>query len=375
MFGSEIGSPVLSIYNENRNETIITIDNQTHIDYGLAYPVTYEFTIPAESSDLQSYRRFQATQNWAQMVEKTTEDFFNGIEVVRFDYDADVAYVSVGFSEFSDSIFIKLMDKNELFIFKYSGVTNNKILGLLVLCSFFIGVLMIFGFYTFSSKLKSHYLQVKNDFTSDNKYLAVITENGLWIKDEINGKINIINADKINENLLINVSIIQFDKNFNLLQSIESKEVDVKSKYWIIKNPIITKENVTNKLEFTNLNLFSNLSSMSIMELTKLKKDYLLLGYSTVDVAVYQHKIFSIPIYLSIMTLLSGIIMINSKYKKSKIFNIILGISLSVIIYYVNYFSGLLGMNGKIPIILSVWLPLIVLILISMIGLVRLNEK
>ena len=106
---------------------------------------------------------------------------------------------------------------------------------------FCIGVLIIFGFYTFSSKLKSHYLQIKNEFTSDNKYLAVVTDNGLWIKDEINGKINIINADQINENLLINVSIVQFDKNFNLLQSIESEEVDVKSKYWIIKNPIVTR--------------------------------------------------------------------------------------------------------------------------------------
>ena len=281
--------------------------------------------------------------------------------------------------------FIKLMDKNELFIFKYLGITNRHIVSVLVLCSFFVGVLIIFGFYTFSSKLKSHYLQIKNEFTSDNKYLAVVTENGLWMKDEIHGKINIINADKINKNLLINVSIVQFDKNFNLLQSIESNEVDVKSKFWIIKNPIVTKNNTTNNLEFININsnfdiekisnLFSNLSSMSIMGLIKLKKDYLSLGYSTVDIAVYQHKIFSIPIYLSIMTLLSGIIMINSKYKKSKIFNIILGISLSVIIYYVNYFSGLLGVNGKIPIILSVWLPLIVLTLISMIGLVRLNEK
>ena len=281
--------------------------------------------------------------------------------------------------------FIKLMDKNELFIFKYSGITNNQILNILVLCSFFIGVLMIFGFYTFSSKLKSHYLQIKNEFTSDNKYLAVITDNGLWIKDEIHGKINIINADKINDDLLINVSIVQFDNNFNLLQSIESKEVNVKSKHWIIKDPIVTKENITNKLEFIKLNsnfdiekirnLFSNLSSMSVMELAKLKKDYFFLGYSTVDIEVFQHKIFSIPIYLSIMTLLSGIIMFNSKFKKSKIFNIILGISLSVIIYYVNYFSGLLGINGKIPIVLSVWLPLIILMLISMIGLVRLNEK
>ena len=146
------------------------------------------------------------------------------------------------------------MDKNELFIFKYSGITNNHILSILVLCSFFLGVLIIFGFYTFSSKLKSHYLQIKNEFSADNKYLAVITENGLWIKDEINGKINIINADKINKNFLINVSIVQFDKNFKLLQSIESKEVNVQSKYWSIKNPIVTKENVTNKFEFINLN-------------------------------------------------------------------------------------------------------------------------
>jgi len=248
-----------------------------------------------------------------------------------------------------------------------------------------MGIFLIFGFYTFSSKLKSQYLLKKNQFTSDDKYLAVITENGLWIRDEINGTINITNADKINNKLLNNVSIVQFDKNFNLLQIIQSKEVNIESKNWKIINPLVTKENTTEELKLLNFksnfdiekinNLFSNLSSMSIMQLNKLKKDYSGLGYSTVGIEVYENKIFSIPIYLAIMTLLSGIIMFNSKYKKSKIFNIILGISLSVVIYYVNYFSGLLGENGKIPIILSVWLPLIILMLISLIGMVRLNEK
>jgi lipopolysaccharide export system permease protein len=244
---------------------------------------------------------------------------------------------------------------------------------------------LIFGYYTFSSKLKSQYLLKKNQFTSDDKYLAVITENGLWIRDEVNGTINIINADKISSNLLINVSIVQFDKDFKLLQVIRSKEVNIKSKKWIISNPFITKKNSTNKSESINLNsnfdmeiinnLFSNLSSMSLIQLRKLKKNYSKLGYSTVGIKVYENKIYSVPIYLAIMTLLSGIIMFNSKYKKNKIFNVILGISLSVVIYYVNYFSGLLGETRKIPIILSVWLPLIVLTLISSIGLVRLNEK
>ncbi|SVB24315.1 uncharacterized protein METZ01_LOCUS177169, partial [marine metagenome] len=69
--GSDIHSPILTINSGWRNETIITIDTQTHIDYGLAYPVTYEFIIPSDSDNLQSYRRFQSTQDWSQVVEKT----------------------------------------------------------------------------------------------------------------------------------------------------------------------------------------------------------------------------------------------------------------------------------------------------------------
>ena len=282
-------------------------------------------------------------------------------------------------------LFIKLSDRNELFIFKYTGLTNRKILSTVVSFSFLLGILLILGFYNFSSKLKSQYLEIKNHFTSDNKYLAVITENGFWIKDEIDETISITNAEKINNELLVKVSIVQFDKNFNLLQSINSDEVNIKSKNWVIKNATISKDNISKKVESINIksnfdlekinNLFSNLSSLSLFKLNRLKKDYKSLGYSTLDISAYEYKIYSLPVYLTIMTLLSGIIMFNSKYKKSKIINIVFGIFVSVVIYYINYFSSLLGINQKIPIIVSVWLPLIILILVSLIGLVRLNEK
>ena len=62
-------------------------------------------------------------------------------------------------------------------------------------------------------------------------------------------------------------------------------------------------------------------------------------------------------------------------FNKPKIFHIILGILLSVIIYYINFFSTVLGENGKISTTLSVWMPLLIIILISSIGLVRINEK
>ena len=76
-----------------------------------------------------------------------------------------------------------------------------------------------------------------------------------------------------------------------------------------------------------------------------------------------------------IMTLFGCIVMLNIKRNNSKIFHIILGTLLSVIVYYINYFSGLLGENEKMPEFLSIWLPLLIVSLFSAIGLVRINEK
>ena len=92
----------------NINQTIIITDGQAHIDYGLTYPVTYEFSIPQNSENLNAYRKYKDSHDWNLIEEKTSNDFFNGIEAVRFDYDGNIAYVSVGFSILSDTIYIKI---------------------------------------------------------------------------------------------------------------------------------------------------------------------------------------------------------------------------------------------------------------------------
>ena len=65
----------------------------------------------------------------------------------------------------------------------------------------------------------------------------------------------------------------------------------------------------------------------------------------------------------------------NIKYDKPKVFHLIFGILLSVVIYYIHYFLGVLGKSEKIPITVSIWLPIILLTIISSIGLIRINEK
>ncbi len=282
--------------------------------------------------------------------------------------------------------FIQLIDKEEILVFKNHGVTNTQILKVLVITSALIALFINIIFYNISSNLKFLYLDLKNEYAKDNKYLAVITENGLWIKDEINNKINIINAEKIEKDFLINVEIIQFSENFIFDQSITAEKVNIENFKWKINNAKISQNNLNNTLNKDLIfesnfnsekinNLFSDMSSLSFFKLNDVKNNYRNLGYSTDEVDVHIQKIFSYPFYLVIMALFSAIIMMNIKHNRPKVFSLIFGIILSVIIYYINYFSAVLGQNLSLPSYISVWTPILIIFLSCIIGLVRINEK
>ena len=104
-------------------------------------------------------------------------------------------------------------------------------------------------------------------------------------------------------------------------------------------------------------------------------KDYENLGYSSDEITLHLLKLFSTPFWYGILTILSSIVMFNMRKDKSIIFHIILGIFMSVMIYYVNFIFGSLGNTGKIPINASIFFPILFISLIATIGLIRVNEK
>ena len=281
--------------------------------------------------------------------------------------------------------FINFFKNNELHIFKYSGLKNTSIIKILATFTFALGILLIIIFYNLSSNLKNFYLELKSNYTSDDKYLAVITNNGLWIKDKVGNKTIIINSSKIEQNFLINAFISEFDENYEIIRNIKSDKIDIKSKTWLISKAKIFKGNIVEQQEFlkfqSNFNyqriksLFSNLSSLSILELFELKKNYSSLGYSTTEVDIQIQKLASLPIYFLLMTIFSCIIMFNSKNFKSITLKISIGLFCSVIIYYINNFFYVLGNTERISFFIAVWLPLIILSIVNTFMLKKINEK
>ena len=247
------------------------------------------------------------------------------------------------------------------------------------------GLIIISLFYNVSSNLKKFYLELKSDHTKDDKYLAVINKNGLWIRDKINNKILIVNSSKINDHFLIDNFITEFDTNFDLIRNIRSKKINIINNEWVVYNPEIFIKNIKEKKDKITINsnfnserinsLFSNLSSLSFLELLELKKNYDLLNYSTIDINIQIQKIISYPIYLILMTIFSSILMLNIKKYKSNTFKISIGLFLCVIIYYFNNLFNVLGITEKINFMLSVWMPLAFLTLVVTIMSLRINEK
>ena len=281
--------------------------------------------------------------------------------------------------------FINILNNNQINIFKYSGLKNSKILAIISVSSFILGILIITLFYSLSSNLKNIYLELKSNYTKDGKYLAVITKNGLWIRDKIKDSTLIINSSKIENEFLIDNFITEFNQNYEVIRNIKSDKINIKTKKWIIYEPTVF---INNKYEKKNLieietnfdmrriqTLFSNLSSLSLIELFNLRNNYKNLNYSATEVNIHLLKLFLYPIYMVLMTIFSGIIMLKVKMHESSTIKISIGLFLSVIIYYINNFSNILGKVEKIPLSLSVMIPLILLIVINSLMLIRINEK
>jgi len=279
-----------------------------------------------------------------------------------------------------------MFKKRELVLLKANGLNNLKIIKILFFLAFAIGIFNIVIYYNFASKLNFQYSNIKNKFSDDNKYLAMVTQSGLWIKDEINEKTLLIKSELIKENILSKTIINEFNDDFELVRTIQSEKIDISQNKWIIFNPIITKNNISEQVDDTVYlktnfnekiinNLFSNISTLDILKLFSLIEDYKKIGYSPDEILLHLLKLFTMPIFYGILTILSAIIMFNLSNDKPLIFHIALGILMSVIIYYMNFIFSSLASNGRIPIIASIFFPILILSFFTIIGLIDINEK
>ena len=75
------------------------------------------------------------------------------------------------------------------------------------------------------------------------------------------------------------------------------------------------------------------------------------------------------------MLLLSGVFTLGMNFKENNWTYTFVALITSVLIFYFNDFSAALGKTGKLPIEISVWIPVLVILIFSSVGLIHANQK
>ena len=272
---------------------------------------------------------------------------------------------------------------------KIFGYSNIKIFFILALTAFLLGWLILVFISPITSSMMRYYEKTKSTYAKDIDHLISFNKNGLWIKENTNDGIRIVSAKEAKNDVLHEIVIFNFDKNFNLLNKIESDKVNIKYNKWQIQaykntnfSDEMTAKNFGDELSINSIytfekiiNLFKNFDTMSFIDLTYGYKDLKSKGYDKNYLDQSLHSMLSLPFFLMIMTALASTLTLNTMKRSNNYKFIIVGLICVIVIYYFKDLSLALGKTDRIPIVLAHWIPVIAVGLFSSIGLLQINEK
>ena len=284
--------------------------------------------------------------------------------------------------------FLKIKKTDEIIALKVSGISNFSIIIIPSIVSIILGILIITAFNPITSVLVKKYEIIKGSYEKDQEYLAAITVNGIWIKEKNINKNNIIRSSNLNNENLIRVTIYEFDKENNFVKRIEAKSANISSFNWILKDVTIIdadgnylSSNIS-RLDYISMydiqkikSLYSNLDTISFWNL---KNEIQLLearGYSTREMEAKFQRSLAFPFFLLSMVLLSGVCTLGMTFKENNWSYVFIAIITSVLIFYFNDFSAALGKTEKLPIVISVWMPIVIIFIFSGVGVIHANQK
>ena len=284
---------------------------------------------------------------------------------------------------------INIRNNKDLLTLKIYGYSNIRIFFILATTSFLLGWSILFLVNPLTSSLVKYYEKTKSSYAKDIDHLVTFNKNGLWIKEVYGDKERIITALTPEGYDIFNVKVFELNKNFSLIKKITSKTANIESNNWILKDvETYTFKDGVSKLEKADtytiesiysydkiINLFNNSDTLSFLEITLNFKNMLQKGYGKIFLVQSLHSMMTLPFYLYVMTALATILTLHTMKNSENFKFIVIGLILSALIYYFKDLSLALGKTDRIPLILSIWTPIITLSFFTFVGVIQINEK
>ena len=284
--------------------------------------------------------------------------------------------------------FLKIKKTDELTAMNVSGMSNLSVIIIPSILSIILGIFFVTALNPITSLLVKKYEAVKGNYEKEQDYLATVTVNGIWIKERGLKANYMIRASHLEKENLMEVTIYEFDKDNNFTRRIEADSANITSLKWVLKNitvinsdGIMLTEPIKDPFYFSMYDikkiksLYSNLDTISFWDLEHEINLLKQRGYSTREMQVKLHRSLAFPFFLLSMVLLSSVFTLGTTFKENNWTYVFLTIISSVLIFFFNDFSAALGKTDKLPVELSVWMPIAIIFIFSFVGIIHANQK
>ena len=284
--------------------------------------------------------------------------------------------------------FLKIKKTDELTSMNVSGMSNLSVIIIPSFLSIILGIFFVTALNPITSLLVKKYEAVKGNYEKEQDYLATVTVNGIWIKERGLKANYMIRASHLEKENLMGVTIYEFDKDNNFTRRIEADSANITSLKWVLKNitvinsdGIMLTEPIKDPFYFSMYDikkiksLYSNLDTISFWDLEHEINLLKQRGYSTREMQVKLHRSLAFPFFLLSMVLLSSVFTLGTTFKENNWTYVFLTITASVVIFFFNDFSAALGKTDKLPVELSVWMPIAIIFIFSFVGIIHANQK
>ncbi len=283
----------------------------------------------------------------------------------------------------------KIKNNKDFLTLKVNGYSSIKIFFIFAITSFILGWLILLVINPITSSMLQFYEKTKSQYALDIEHLVSFNKNGLWIKENLNNEERIVTATKTQGEKLLDVQIFYFDENYLLTKNIFSEKANISDFNWILKDVTVfeLKNNIFEKKKFedyqikSNYNfkkinsLFNNSDTLSFIDLVFNYESLINRGYTKNFLNQTLHSMLVFPFFLFLMTGIASILTMHTLKRSENYKFIVVGLITCVFVYYLKDLSIALGKTGRLPILLSIWSPILTLGLFTFIGVLQINEK
>ncbi|MBN9412543.1 MAG: LptF/LptG family permease [Candidatus Paracaedimonas acanthamoebae] len=259
---------------------------------------------------------------------------------------------------------------HELTVIRAVGVSIWQILSPLIIVTFLIGGIDLLLINPISSKMMVRYEQLDDYYLHDKKESLTVSETGLWISEARKDQQLIFHMKNVNleKQLFKGIVITVYDQKNHFIESISATSALLKkgqlylTNVWKVAPERLPEKYATLKFPTTiSLDIIKNTGispvSVSFWELPMTARLLEASGISGLKYILHWHALLSRWGWLSAMVILAASCSLRPLRQQGMVYLMTIGAFVAFLLYFLRDITYALGASGKLPIVLSAWLP------------------